>query len=42
MKKEFSNLDDFLRKWTEEGKREEIEAHLLEKGIFLEELRLPL
>ena len=38
MKKEFSNLDDFLRNWTEEGKREEIEAHLLEKGIFLEEL----
>lgn len=38
MKKEFSNLDDFLRKWTEEGKREEIQSHLLEKGIFLEEL----
>ena len=38
MRKEFSNLDDFLRKWTEEGKRAEIEAHLLDKGIFLEEL----
>lgn len=38
IKKEFSNIDDFLRKWTEESKREEIEAHLLEKGIFLEEL----
>lgn len=38
VKKEFTDLDDFLRKWTEETKREEIEAHLLEKGIFLEEL----
>ena len=38
IRKEFSNIDDFLRKWTEESKREEIEAHLLEKGIFLEEL----
>ena len=38
MKKEFTNLDEFLRKWTEESKREEIENYLLEKGIFLEEL----
>ena len=38
MKKEFTNLDEFLRKWTEESKREEIESYLLEKGIFLEEL----
>ena len=38
MKKEFNNLDEFLRKWTEESKREEIENYLLEKGIFLEEL----
>lgn len=38
MKKEFTDLDEFLSKWTEETKREEIEANLLEKGIFLEEL----
>ncbi|MRZ29584.1 restriction endonuclease, partial [Paeniclostridium sordellii] len=38
MKKEFTNLDEFLRRWTEEGKRDEIEKYLLEKGIFLEEL----
>ena len=38
VKKEFTNLDDFLRKWTEDAKRKEIEEHLLEKGIFLEEL----
>lgn len=38
VKKEFTDLDEFLNKWTEETKREEIEAYLLEKGIFLEEL----
>lgn len=38
LKKEFTNLDEFLRKWSEQGKRDEIEKYLLEKGIFLEEL----
>lgn len=38
LKKEFTNLDEFIRKWSEQGKRDEIEKYLLEKGIFLEEL----
>jgi type I restriction enzyme R subunit len=38
IRKEFSSLDDFLRKWNEVDKKEELRKHLEEEGIFLEEL----
>jgi type I restriction enzyme, R subunit len=38
IKKEFANLDDFLRKWNETEKKEELRLHLEEEGIFLEDL----
>lgn len=38
IKKEFSSLDEFLRKWSESDKKEELRLHLEEEGIFLEDL----
>lgn len=38
IKKEFSTLDEFLRKWTETEKKEELRKHFEEEGIFLEDL----
>lgn len=38
IKKEFSSIDEFLRKWSESEKKEEIRLHLEEQGVFLEEL----
>lgn len=38
IKKEFASLDEFLRKWSETDKKEELRLHLEEEGIFLEDL----
>ncbi|OOM76986.1 type-1 restriction enzyme R protein [Clostridium puniceum] len=38
IRKEFATLDEFLRKWTETEKKEELRLHLEEEGIFLEDL----
>ncbi|MEG2936520.1 MAG: DEAD/DEAH box helicase family protein [Clostridium sp.] len=38
LRKEFSTLDEFLRKWTEIEKKEELREHFEEEGIFLEDL----
>jgi type I restriction enzyme, R subunit len=38
LKKEFATLDEFLRKWTETEKKEELRKHFEEEGIFLEDL----
>ena len=37
IRKEFATLDEFLRKWTETEKKEELRLHLEEEGIFLED-----
>lgn len=36
--KEYASLDEFLRKWSETAKKEEIKKHLHEEGILLEAL----
>lgn len=38
IRKEFATLDEFLRKWSETEKKEELRLHLEEEGIFLEDL----
>jgi type I restriction enzyme R subunit len=38
IRKEFASLDDFLRKWNETDKKEELKLHLEEEGVFLEDL----
>jgi type I restriction enzyme R subunit len=38
IKKEFSTLDEFLRKWNESDRKEELRLHLEEEGVFLEDL----
>lgn len=38
IKKEFSNLDEFLRKWNEVGKKEEIKNQLENQGVFLSDI----
>ncbi|SHH24256.1 EcoAI/FtnUII family type I restriction enzme subunit R [Clostridium grantii] len=38
IRKEFSNLDEFLRKWNETDKKEELRKHLEEEGIFLSDI----
>lgn len=38
IRKEFATLDEFLRKWSETDKKEELRLHLEEEGIFLEDL----
>lgn len=38
IRKEFATLDEFLRKWSETEKKEELRVHLEEEGIFLEDL----
>jgi type I restriction enzyme R subunit len=39
LKKQFSNLDEFLNKWNSEEKKQAIIDELLEKGIFFDELK---
>ena len=38
LKKEFATLDEFIRKWSEIDKKEELREHFEEEGIFLEDL----
>lgn len=38
LKKEFATLDEFIRKWSETDKKEELREHFEEEGIFLEDL----
>lgn len=38
IKKEFASLDEFLSKWNETSKKEEIRLQLEEEGIFLEDI----
>ena len=38
IKKEFATLDEFIRKWSETDKKEELREHFEEEGIFLEDL----
>ncbi|EKQ52682.1 MULTISPECIES: EcoAI/FtnUII family type I restriction enzme subunit R [unclassified Clostridium] len=38
IRKEFATLDEFIRKWSETEKKEELRLHLEEEGIFLEDL----
>lgn len=38
IRKEFSTLDEFLRKWSETDKKEELRKHFEDEGIFLEDL----
>lgn len=38
IRKEFTTLDEFIRKWTEIEKKEELRLHFEEEGIFLEDL----
>jgi type I restriction enzyme R subunit len=37
--KEYSSLDDFIRKWNKTGKKEELFAELAENGVLLEALK---
>ncbi len=39
VQQEFSSLDDFIRRWTESEKKEELIAELAEHGILLEALK---
>lgn len=39
LEKEFSSLDDFIQKWTESEKKEELIKELADHGVLLEELR---
>lgn len=38
IRKEFSTLDEFIRKWSETDKKEELKKHFEEQGIFLDDL----
>ena len=38
IKKEFETLDEFIKKWSETDKKEEIREHFEEEGIFLDDL----
>ena len=38
IKKEFATLDEFIKKWSETDKKEEIKEHFEEEGIFLDDL----
>lgn len=38
IRKEFATLDEFIRRWTEIEKKEELRLHFEEEGIFLEDL----
>lgn len=38
IRKEFSTLDEFIRKWSETDKKEELRKHFEEQGIFLDDL----
>lgn len=38
IKKEFATLDEFIRRWSETDKKEELRKHFEEEGIFLEDL----
>src|SRR5690606_25907370 len=39
IEKEFNSLDDFILRWSEAEKKEELIKELAEHGIFLEALR---
>lgn len=39
IRKQYATLDDFIRRWTEEEKKQVIYDELLEQGIILDELR---
>lgn len=39
IRKEFATLDEFLRRWSETEKKEELRLHLEEEGIFLDDLK---
>lgn len=39
IKKEFASLDDFIRRWNETEKKQELLAELAERGVLLEALR---
>lgn len=38
IRKEYATMDDFLRKWNEAQKKEEIKKHLQEEGVLLDAL----
>lgn len=38
IRKEYATLNEFIRKWSETEKKEELRLHLEEEGIFLEDL----
>lgn len=38
IKKEFATLDEFIKKWSETDKKEELREHFEEEGIFLDDL----